>query len=133
MNQTPDIEQQSPPLLPEETWREQLRKSWQYLQGGISMKGNLRFLAYVTFLLLLLIANSHYAIELQRALNTEDKKLKELRWRYMDVKTKLMNAGTEADIIRRGAAIGLKPLVMPAYTLGKDTGIIRNSSESKTN
>src|SRR6218665_2555715 len=99
---------------------ERMPKDWKAILDSITIKSivkNIPFLMYVTFLLILLIANSYQAIDVQREINKEDKKLKELHWKYMDVKTKLLNTGTEADIIRRAAALGLKPIVIPAYTI----------------
>jgi len=93
---------------------------WRKLLDRISYKGivnNVPFLAFIVLLCVGYIANNHEAIETQRELDKQQKLLKELHWRHMDVQSKLMNAGMEAEVIKRGAAIGIKPLMMPAYTI----------------
>lgn len=101
---------------------------WRKLLDRISYKGivhNVPFLAFLVLLCVGYIANNHEAIETQRELDKQQKLLKELHWRHMDVQSKLMNAGMEAEVIRKGAAIGMKPLMMPAYTI-TDTNTHKN-------
>lgn len=97
---------------------------WRSLLDRISYKGivnNVPFLAFLVLLCVFYIANNHEAIETQRELDKQQKLLKELNWRHMDVQSKLMNAGMEAEVIRKGAVIGMKPLMMPAYKIDADT------------
>ncbi len=60
---------------------------------------------------------------MQRELNKQQMVLKELRWRYMDTKTRLMNAGMESNVIQSGARLGLKPLTLPAYSIVINEGM----------
>jgi hypothetical protein len=93
---------------------------WRKLLDRISYKGivrNVPFLAFIVLLCVCYIANNHQAIETQRELDKQQKLLKELHWRHMDVQSRLMNAGMEAEVIKRGTVIGMKPLMMPAYTI----------------
>ena len=78
---------------------------------------NIPYVAFCALLAVIYIANSHRAVEMQRELNKQQQVLKELRWRYMDTKTRLMNAGMETEIIRNGVPNGLKPLTLPAYSI----------------
>lgn len=97
---------------------------WRSVLERISYKGivnNVPYLAFVVLLGVFYIANNHAAIETQRELDRQQKLLKELNWRNMDAQSKLMNAGMEAEVIRRGAGIGMKPLMMPAYKIAIDT------------
>ncbi|MBL7713403.1 MAG: hypothetical protein JNL13_13105 [Chitinophagaceae bacterium] len=97
---------------------------WRKVLDRISYKGivnNVPFLAFIVLLGVFYIANNHAAIETQRELDKQKKLLKELSWRNMDAQSKLMNAGMEAEVIRRGAGIGMKPLMMPAYKIAIDT------------
>lgn len=97
---------------------------WRKLLDRISYKGivnNVPFLAFAVLLGVFYIANNNAAIETQRELDKQQKILKELKWRNMDAQSKLMNAGMEAEIIKRGAAIGMRPLMMPAYKIVIDT------------
>jgi hypothetical protein len=97
---------------------------WRVLLDRFSYKGivnNVPFLAFCVLLCVFYIANGHQAIETQRELDKQQKILKELGWRSLDAQSKLMNAGMEAEIIKKGTAIGLKPLMFPAYKIGLDT------------
>ena len=78
---------------------------------------NIPYIAFLALLVVIYIANSHRAVEMQRELNKQQQVLKELRWRYMDTKTRFMNAATESNVIQSGTALGLKPLTLPAYSI----------------
>jgi hypothetical protein len=78
---------------------------------------NIPYIAFVALLAVIYIANSHRAVEMQRELNKQQQVLKELRWRYMDTKTKFMNAAMESNVMQSGARLGLKPLTLPAYSI----------------
>ena len=82
------------------------KMDWRKVLDKISYRGivnNVPFLAFIVLLGVFYIANKNAAIETQRELDKQQKVLKELNWRNMDAKSKLMNAGMEAEIIRRGA------------------------------
>lgn len=81
---------------------------------------NIPYVAFVALLVVIYIANSHRAVEMQRELNKQQQVLKELRWRYMDTKTRFMNAAMESNVIQSGAPLGLKPLTLPAYSIAID-------------
>ncbi len=104
------------PLTPAQRIRADLRA----LRAKLSYTGlltNIPYLAFVSLLVVIYIANSHRAVELQREIAHQQQVLKELRWRYMDAKTRLMNTGMETEVIRAGAPLGLKPLTLPAYSI----------------
>ena len=103
---------------------QQVRSDWKALVSKISYKGivnNVPFLAFIVLLCVFYITNNQRSIETQRVLNKKNEELKELRWKYMDIKSQLMNAGMETEIIRNAAAIGLKPMMLPAYRIEKDS------------
>lgn len=78
---------------------------------------NIPYIAFCALLAVIYIANSHRAVDIQRELNKRQQVLKELRWRFMDTKTRLMNVGMETEIIRTSVPLGLKPLTLPAYSI----------------
>lgn len=99
---------------------QRIRADWNALMKRLSYTkviSNIPYIAFVALLAVIYIANSHRAVELQREINQRQAALKELRWRYMDSKTRLMNAGMESNIIQSGVPIGLKPLTLPAYSI----------------
>jgi hypothetical protein len=124
MSKKEDIKEtkENTPDAPETVASEKL--DWRRVVDRISYKGivnNVPFLAFIILLGVFYIANNNAAIETQRELDKQQKILKELNWRNMDAQSKLTNAGMEAEIIRRGAIIGLNPLMMPAHRITIDT------------
>lgn len=103
---------------------QRIRSDWKSLLERVSYRGivnNIPFLAFAALLCIVYISNSQRAVAVQREMNKNEKELKELRWKYMDIKSKLMNAGMETEVIRNATAIGLKPLMLPAYKIEIDT------------
>lgn len=103
---------------------QRIRTDWKNLMRKISYHGiltNIPYIAFLALLAIIYIANGHRAVATQRELNIANAQLKELKWQAIDIKTKLMNAGTETDIIRRAAPYGLKPLALPAYAIEIDS------------
>lgn len=103
---------------------DRVRNDWKDLVDKISYKGivgNVPFLAYLVLLCVLYISNDQRTIQTQRVLNEKHEELKELRWKYMDIKSQLMGAGMEPVVIRSAANIGLKPLMLPAYKITNDS------------
>ncbi|WP_276133646.1 FtsL-like putative cell division protein [Polluticoccus soli] len=103
---------------------QRVRNDWKTLVEKISYNAivsNVPYLAFVAVLCVLYINNTQRAVEMQRELNKQNKILKELRWKYMDIKTQLMYTRMETQVIRNASAIGLKPLILPAYTIEKDS------------
>lgn len=99
---------------------QKIRTDIKALWAKVSYKSFLANMPYVSFIALLTviyIGNNHRAVEIQRELGKQQKVLKELRWRDMDTKTRLMNARMETKIIRTAEPLGLKPLTLPAYSI----------------
>ena len=99
---------------------QRVRSDWRSLVEKVSYRAivnNIPYLAFVVVLCVLYISNSHRALEMQRELNTQQKALRELRWKYMDVKSQLMYEKTETRLIKNAEGIGLKPSLLPAYKI----------------
>ncbi len=101
---------------------QRVRNDWRALVEKVSYKAfvnNIPYLAFVALLAVLYISNSHRALEMQQELTMKHKALKELRWKYMDAKSQLMNVKAETQVIKNAEGIGLKPSLMPAYKIGQ--------------
>jgi len=101
---------------------QRVRNDWRSFVEKVSYKAivnNIPYFAFVALLCVLYISNSHRAVEMQRELNEQNKILKELRWKYMDVKSQLMYVKTETQVMKNAEHIGLKPSLMPAYKVNK--------------
>ncbi|MBS1688333.1 MAG: hypothetical protein JSS96_06390 [Bacteroidetes bacterium] len=103
---------------------QQVKSDWKALVDKLSYKAivtNIPYLAFVALLCVLYISNNHRAVEMQREINAEKKELKELRWRYMDIKSQLLYTKMESEVIINAANLGLKPLMLPAYKIKADS------------
>ncbi len=99
---------------------QRVRGDWKSLVEKVSYKAivnNIPFLAFLVLLCVLYISNSQRAIDMQRELNARNKELKELRWKYMDVKSQLMYVKTETQVMKNAEKLGLKPSLLPAYKI----------------
>jgi len=116
MNEEEIIEENIEDAVPEQA----VRNDWQSMVEKLSYRGivhNIPFLTFLVLLCVLYITNSQRTIQTQRVLNKKNDELKELRWKYMDIKSQLMSAGMETEIIRNAAHLGLKPMMLPAYRI----------------
>lgn len=105
-------------------------KAWDKVVDKITYKGMVRNMPYLIFLALLAIiyiANNNHAIALVRAIDHKKKELKELRWRYMDLQSRLMYQTSESQLKLKTAELGLKPLKEPAFEIK----IIHKPTEDK--
>lgn len=120
--------------IPEQSEHEQpvqnVRNDWKAMVGRVSYRGivyNIPFLAFLVFLCVIYITNNQKTIEVQRVVNAKNAELKELRWKYMDIKSKLMTVGMETEVIKNASVLGLKPMMMPAYRLELDSNKTHNN------
>ena len=103
---------------------QRVRSDWKALVEKVSYRGivnNVPFIAFVVLLCVVYITNNQRTIETQRELNRKTEQLKELRWKYMDIKSQLMSAGMETEVIRNASVQGLKPIMLPAYRIKLDS------------
>lgn len=95
-------------------------KAWNRVVDKISYKGmvkNMPYLIFLTLLAIIYIANNNHAIGLVRQLDVKKKELKQLRWRYMDLQSRLMYQTSESQLKLKTEALGLKPLKEPAFEI----------------
>lgn len=78
---------------------------------------NIPFLLFLAILCVLYIANTSRAVSLMRSLAIKNKELKELRWQYLDVQSRLMKATSESELTREAESLGLKPLDKPPFEI----------------
>ena len=120
MEDEKDIREQEEQL----THAQNVSSDWKALVDKVSYRGivnNVPYMAFLVLLCVLYITNNQRTIETQRVLNRKNDQLKELRWKYMDIKSQIMNAGMETQVIRNAASQGLKPIMLPAYKIEIDS------------
>ena len=120
MEDEKDIREQEEQLTPAQN----VSSDWKALVDKVSYRGivnNVPYMAFLVLLCVLYITNNQRTIETQRVLNRKNDQLKELRWKYMDIKSQIMNAGMETQVIRNAGSQGLKPIMLPAYKIEIDS------------
>src|SRR6185369_7331297 len=115
-------------IVPEQdvTPAQRVRSDWKTLVEKVSYKAivsNVPYLAFVALLCVLYINNTQQAVSIQREVNKQNKILKELRWKYMDIKTQLMYTRMETEVIKSAGRLGLKPMMLPAYKIETDSAV----------
>jgi hypothetical protein len=111
----PALEQGAPATASSSRWG-----SWKEIVDRISYQGivrNMPYLMFLTVLCILYITNNNRAISLTRSINSKTKELKELRWRYMDIQSRLMFQTSETQLVPKAQTIGLQPLDKPAFEI----------------
>ncbi len=77
----------------------------------------LRFLLFLTFLAFIYIANNYYAEKNIREINKLRKEIKELRYEYINVKTKLLQIEKQSQIAKILEKKGIKKNNQPVKIL----------------
>ncbi len=110
--------------IPQEmiTPAQRVRNDWRTLVETLSYKAivnNIPFVGFLVLLCVFYISNSHRALLIEAQINKQDKLLKELRWKYMNEKTRLMQVKTEAQVMDNARLLGLRPSATPAFKINK--------------
>ncbi|MHB1921907.1 MAG: FtsL-like putative cell division protein [Chitinophagaceae bacterium] len=91
---------------------------------------NLPFILFLSLLALIYIGNGHYADKNMREINTTSHQLKELRWKYLSIKSDLMFRSKLSEVSKALEPVGLQPLDSPPRIIplirefkGKNEGI----------
>lgn len=123
MEQHIDTEQQETVASGEEL---QSRPLWSRISDRFSLEifvSNIPFMLFVAALGAIYITNNSKAADLVRALDRKNKELKELRWEYADVQSRLIFSTSESELARKLGPDGLYPLEKPAFEI-KNTTVI---------
>lgn len=118
------MSQEEKNILSDETETTSVRNDWKAWRSKLTSKAIVDivpFLTFVAVLCVIYIGVNKKAIETQRALNNMSDTLKELRWEYMNVKSQMMSAQMEIEVMKKSADIGLKPMIVPAFNITDDT------------
>lgn len=68
---------------------------------------NLTFVFFLFFLALTYIANAHYAEKKVKEIQTAQKDIRELRWQYMSIKSKVMYRTKHSEVSKDVSVYGL--------------------------
>lgn len=85
----------------------------------LSLVKNMPYILLAFVLALVYISNSNKATSIVREHSKKLNELKEERWRYRDLQSRLMYQTSEKMIMEKSSTIGLKPLEKPAFEIIK--------------
>ena len=124
-------------------YRKRFQKRKQEIQKGAAasikdifsvpiLVENVRFMLFLAFLALLYITNSRYADHTMIEINKMQKELKELRWSYMNSKSKLMYKSKQTEVAKLVEPLGLKGHELPPQKITiKAKPIFQANTEGK--
>lgn len=95
-------------------------KKWQIYLDKYSYKAISKNIGYIIFyfaLVLIYIGMSNKAISYNKILDKQEKELKELKWKHMDMQSKLMLQTTEMQMIEKSKELGLHSLEHPVFEI----------------
>ena len=87
-----------------------------FTEGVISKEsasGMFPFLIFLCFLVMIYIANSHWAMNHIRSIDKLSKEIKELNWEYKSLKADLMFKSKLTEVAKKVDTLGLKELIEP--------------------
>lgn len=93
-------------------------KKWLYHQWMVK---NIPFFLFVTMLMVIYIANGHYADKTIMKINAADKHLKEMEYEFKTVKRDVIFRSKESELAKAVEPLGLKELVAPPMKIGDST------------
>ena len=93
------------------------RGSWKRWLNYQSVVKQVPFFLFLSFLAVLYIYNGHYADKTIRKINRLSKEVKELKYEYIAVKSKVMFQSKQSELIKAVEPLGLKELVQTPVTL----------------
>ena len=98
-----------------------LRGVQSVLDGTILIRGkvvkSLPFIFYVTFLVILYIANQYYSEKKIIEIEKIKKDIKELRSEYISTKSKLMDINRQSEVLKRAELYGIKESLIPPHKI----------------
>ena len=78
---------------------------------------NIPFYLFVAGLLIIYIANGHYADKTVRKINATAKHLKEMEYEFKTIKQDVIFRSKESELAKAVEPLGLKPLIAPPVQL----------------
>lgn len=101
-----------------------LKERFKQLFSIQNVVRNIPFVLFLSVLAVLYIANNGRAVSLVSQIDKKNKELKELKWAYLDVQSRLISATSEDALSGQSQQLGLQPLEKPAFEI-RDTTVIK--------
>lgn len=97
-----------------------MQASWKRWLNYQSIVKQVPFFLFLALLAVLYIFNGHYADNTIRKINRTAKEVKELKYEYIAVKSKVMYQSKQSELVKAVEPLGLKELVQSPVVL-RDT------------
>ena len=78
---------------------------------------NVFFVFFLVFLGVIHIANTHMAERMVRGINSKEKKIRELRWEYISIKSDLMYNSKQSELAEQLKEDNIFELTQPPYKI----------------
>jgi len=95
---------------------------WKRWLNYQSIVKQVPFFLFLTTLAVVYIFNGHYADKTMRKLNRTAKEVKELKYEYIAVKSKVMYQSKQSELVKVVEPLGLKELAQAPVVLKDSTG-----------
>lgn len=115
------VDEQPIQRTPKHSWKLQVER-FSYR----AIVNNVPYMVFLALLCVLYISNNKNAVEVQRSLSAVNDTLKELKWEYVDARSRMVSAQMEIEVMQRASEIGLKPMLMPAFMLADNSSLKKN-------
>jgi hypothetical protein len=107
-----------------------LKGTQSVLDGTILTKKkvvkSLPFMFYLTFLVILYIANQYYSEKKIIEIEKVKKEMKELRSEYITTKSILMNINRQSEILKKAELYGIKESLIPPHKIFAERDTTKN-------
>lgn len=93
---------------------------WKQLLQTVGNKGivqNIPLILYAAFLAIIYITLNHEAENTIRKINQTGRELKELRWKYVDLKTQIMGMTKESQLQKSVSSLRLQITKVPPHKI----------------
>ena len=99
-----------------------MQANWKRWLNYQSIVKQVPFFLFLALLAVMYIFNGHYADNTIRKINRTAKEVKELKYEYIAVKSKVMYQSKQSELVKAVEPLGLKELVQSPVVLKDTTG-----------
>lgn len=96
------------------------RPLWERISNKLSITllvSNIPFMLFLAGLSALYITNNNKAVDLVKELESKNKELKEVKWAFSDIQSRLIRATSETELRKKSDHLGLHPLEKPVFEI----------------
>lgn len=104
-----------------------IKKVWNVLGGSFLVRENLvkqfPFMMTITILLMILITNTYIAESRTRDIASANKQLRDLRAKYVELRSNVMEASLQSTLVKKLEGTGIKESLDPLFRIEEQGNI----------